>query len=233
MARITLSEGQSKFLFWLIVALSMAVIVLASYNMYLKWKLKQVKVEIVEIKPVEIKVPEAFTPAVPEEVTPATPVVQTEEFDYEKLRREMATLVSETQKISAFVVSKEDALRLIRKSNLPYLITQVSEDTYSVVLLGDYTDTKEIAQRSLYGVYVITTVSEKLSKEISYDLRLSGFPSYVFEFTRDGKKYYSVVIGAFPTSKLANDYFKTLNWDEITKKARTSSPGFAGRLIVR
>lgn len=233
MARITLSEGQSKFLFWLIVALSMAVIVLASYNMYLKWKLKQVKVEIVEIKPVEIKVPEAFTPAVPEEVTPATPVVQTEEFDYEKLRREMATLVSETQKISAFVVSKEDALRIIRKSNLPYLITQVSEDTYSVVLLGDYTDTKEIAQRSLYGVYVITTLSEKLSKEISYDLRLSGFPSYVFEFTRDGKKYYSVVIGAFPTSKLASDYFKTLNWDEITKKARISSPGFAGRLIVR
>ena len=58
MARITLSDGQSRFLFWLIVVIFGVAIALLSWNIYLKFQLRNVKVEIVEIKPVELKIPE-------------------------------------------------------------------------------------------------------------------------------------------------------------------------------
>ncbi|MCD6550636.1 SPOR domain-containing protein [Thermotoga sp.] len=231
MARVTLSEGQSRFLFWLIVVIFSAVIALLSYNLYLKWQLKNVKVEIVEIKPVEVNIPEELK--VPLEVTPPpTPLlVEFEEFDYEKLRNEMADFVPENQTVSSFVVKKDDALRIIRRSNLPYLISPVSTDTYSIVLLGEFSDFSQVAQKSLYGVFVITTVSENLSKELAYDLRVAGYPSYVYAFTKREKNYYSVVVGAFPTRRLAEDYFEKLDWNDIMKRIGVSSPGYAGRLI--
>ncbi|PLV59802.1 hypothetical protein [Thermotoga sp. KOL6] len=230
MARVTLSEGQSRFLFWFIVVVFSAVIGLISYNLYLKWKLKNVRVEIVEIKPVVINIPEELK--IPVETTPPTPLlVEFEEFDYEKLRNEMADFVSEEQTVSSFVVNKDDALRIIRRSGLPYLISPVSTDTYSVVLLGEFEDFSQVAQKSLYGVFVITTVSENLSKELSYDLRVAGYPSYVYAFSRGNIKYYSVVVGAFPTLKLAEDYFEKLDWNDIMERMGTKKPGYAGRLI--
>lgn len=208
MARITLSDGQSRFLFWLIVVIFGVAIALLSWNIYLKFQLKNVKVEIVEIKPVEIKIPEEIEASISLTPPPTPLLVEFEEFDYEKLRDEMANFVSEDQVVSSFVVKKEDALRIIRRSGLPYLISPVSTDTYSVVLLGEFEDFSQIAQRSLYGVFVITTLSESLSKELAYDLRVAGYPSYVYAFQKLDKKYYSVVVGAFPTLRLAEEYFE-------------------------
>ncbi|AIY88990.1 MULTISPECIES: hypothetical protein [unclassified Thermotoga] len=231
MARITLSDGQSRFLFWLIVVIFGVAIALLSWNIYLKFQLKNVKVEIVEIKPVEIKIPEEIEASISLTPPPTPLLVEFEEFDYEKLRDEMANFVSEDQVVSSFVVKKEDALRIIRRSGLPYLISPVSTDTYSVVLLGEFEDFSQIAQRSLYGVFVITTLSESLSKELAYDLRVAGYPSYVYAFQKLDKKYYSVVVGAFPTLRLAEDYFEKLNWEDIMKRVKVNRPGYAGRLI--
>ena len=231
MARITLSDGQSRFLFWLIVVIFGVAIALLSWNIYLKFQLKNVKVEIVEIKPVEIKIPEEIEASISLTPPPTPLLVEFEEFDYEKLRDEMANFVSEDQVVSSFVVKKEDALRIIRRSGLPYLISPVSTDTYSVVLLGEFEDFSQVAQRSLYGVFVITTLSESLSKELAYDLRVAGYPSYVYAFQKLDKKYYSVVVGAFPTLRLAEDYFEKLNWEDIMKRVKVNRPGYAGRLI--
>jgi hypothetical protein len=231
MARITLSDGQSRFLFWLIVVIFGVAIALLSWNIYLKFQLKNVKVEIVEIKPVEIKIPEEIEASISLTPPPTPLLVEFEEFDYEKLRDEMADFVSEDQVVSSFVVKKEDALRIIRRSGLPYLISPVSTDTYSVVLLGEFEDFSQIAQRSLYGVFVITTLSESLSKELAYDLRVAGYPSYVYAFQKLDKKYYSVVVGAFPTLRLAEEYFEKLNWEDIMKRVKVNRPGYAGRLI--
>jgi hypothetical protein len=231
MARITLSDGQSRFLFWLIVVIFGVAIALLSWNIYLKFQLRNVKVEIVEIKPVELKIPEEIEASISVTPPPTPLLVGFEEFDYEKLRDEMADFVSEDQVVSSFVVKKEDALRIIRRSGLPYLISPVSTDTYSVVLLGEFEDFSQIAQRSLYGVFVITTLSESLSKELAYDLRVAGYPSYVYAFQKLDKKYYSVVVGAFPTLRLAEDYFEKLNWEDIMKRVKVNRPGYAGRLI--
>ena len=231
MARITLSDGQSRFLFWLIVVIFGVAIALLSWNIYLKFQLKNVKVEIVEIKPVEIKIPEEIEASISLTPPPTPLLVEFEEFDYEKLRDEMANFVSEDQVVSSFVVKKEDALRIIRRSGLPYLISPVSTDTYSVVLLGEFEDFSQVAQRSLYGVFVITTLSESISKELAYDLRVAGYPSYVYAFQKLDKKYYSVVVGAFPTLRLAEDYFEKLNWEDIMKRVKVNRPGYAGRLI--
>ncbi|ADA67781.1 conserved hypothetical protein [Thermotoga petrophila RKU-10] len=231
MARITLSDGQSRFLFWLIVVIFGVAIALLSWNIYLKFQLRNVKVEIVEIKPVELKIPEEIEASISVTPPPTPLLVEFEEFDYEKLRDEMANFVSEDQVVSSFVVKKEDALRIIRRSGLPYLISPVSTDTYSVVLLGEFEDFSQIAQRSLYGVFVITTLSESLSKELAYDLRVAGYPSYVYAFQKLDKKYYSVVVGAFPTLRLAEDYFEKLNWEDIMKRVKVNRPGYAGRLI--
>jgi hypothetical protein len=231
MARITLSDGQSRFLFWLIVVIFGVAIALLSWNIYLKFQLRNVKVEIVEIKPVELKIPEEIEASISVTPPPTPLLVGFEEFDYEKLRDEMADFVSEDQVVSSFVVKKEDALRIIRRSGLPYLISPVSTDTYSVVLLGEFEDFSQVAQRSLYGVFVITTLSESLSKELAYDLRVAGYPSYVYAFQKLDKKYYSVVVGAFPTLRLAEDYFEKLNWEDIMKRVKVNRPGYAGRLI--
>ncbi|AJG41592.1 hypothetical protein TRQ7_09070 [Thermotoga sp. RQ7] len=231
MARITLSDGQSRFLFWLIVVIFGVAIALLSWNIYLKFQLRNVKVEIVEIKPVELKIPEEIEASISVTPPPTPLLVGFEEFDYEKLRDEMADFVSEDQVVSSFVVKKEDALRIIRRSGLPYLISPVSTDTYSVVLLGEFEDFSQVAQRSLYGVFVITTLSESISKELAYDLRVAGYPSYVYAFQKLDKKYYSVVVGAFPTRNLALEYFEKLNWDDIMKRIGTNSPGYAGGLI--
>ncbi|HAA82396.1 MAG: Uncharacterized protein XD64_0286 [Thermotoga sp. 47_83] len=231
MARITLSDGQSRFLFWLIVVIFGVAIALLSWNIYLKFQLRNVKVEIVEIKPVELKIPEEIEASISVTPPPTPLLVEFEEFDYEKLRDEMADFVSEDQVVSSFVVKKEDALRIIRRSGLPYLISPVSTDTYSVVLLGEFEDFSQVAQRSLYGVFVITTLSESLSKELAYDLRVAGYPSYVYAFQKLDKKYYSVVVGAFPTLRLAEDYFEKLNWEDIMKRVKVNRPGYAGRLI--
>jgi hypothetical protein len=231
MARITLSDGQSRFLFWLIVVIFGVAIALLSWNIYLKFQLRNVKVEIVEIKPVELKIPEEIEASISVTPPPTPLLVGFEEFDYEKLRDEMADFVSEDQVVSSFVVKKEDALRIIRRSGLPYLISPVSTDTYSVVLLGEFEDFSQIAQRSLYGVFVITTLSESLSKELAYDLRVAGYPSYVYAFQKLDKKYYSVVVGAFPTLRLAEEYFEKLNWEDIMKRVKVNRPGYAGRLI--
>jgi hypothetical protein len=231
MARITLSDGQSRFLFWLIVVIFGVAIALLSWNIYLKFQLRNVKVEIVEIKPVELKIPEEIEASISVTPPPTPLLVGFEEFDYEKLRDEMADFVSEDQVVSSFVVKKEDALRIIRRSGLPYLISPVSTDTYSVVLLGEFEDFSQVAQRSLYGVFVITTLSESISKELAYDLRVAGYPSYVYAFQKLDKKYYSVVVGAFPTLRLAEDYFEKLNWEDIMKRVKVNRPGYAGRLI--
>ncbi|WP_334099877.1 SPOR domain-containing protein [Thermotoga petrophila] len=231
MARITLSDGQSRFLFWLIVVIFGVAIALLSWNIYLKFQLRNVKVEIVEIKPVELKIPEEIEASISVTPPPTPLLVGFEEFDYEKLRDEMADFVSEDQVVSSFVVKKEDALRIIRRSGLPYLISPVSTDTYSVVLLGEFEDFSQVAQRSLYGVFVITTLSESLSKELAYDLRVAGYPSYVYAFQKLDKKYYSVVVGAFPTLRLAEEYFEKLNWEDIMKRVKVNRPGYAGRLI--
>jgi len=231
MARITLSDGQSRFLFWLIVVIFGVAIALLSWNIYLKFQLRNVKVEIVEIKPVELKIPEEIEASISVTPPPTPLLVEFEEFDYEKLRDEMADFVSEDQVVSSFVVKKEDALRIIRRSGLPYLISPVSTGTYSVVLLGEFEDFSQVAQRSLYGVFVITTLSESLSKELAYDLRVAGYPSYVYAFQKLDKKYYSVVVGAFPTLRLAEDYFEKLNWEDIMKRVKVNRPGYAGRLI--
>ncbi|ACB10088.1 MULTISPECIES: hypothetical protein [unclassified Thermotoga] len=231
MARITLSDGQSRFLFWLIVVIFGVAIALLSWNIYLKFQLRNVKVEIVEIKPVELKIPEEIEASISVTPPPTPLLVEFEEFDYEKLRDEMADFVSEDQVVSSFVVKKEDALRIIRRSGLPYLISPVSTDTYSVVLLGEFEDFSQVAQRSLYGVFVITTLSESISKELAYDLRVAGYPSYVYAFQKLDKKYYSVVVGAFPTLRLAEDYFEKLNWEDIMKRVKVNRPGYAGRLI--
>ncbi|HIP92334.1 MAG TPA: hypothetical protein EYH25_02630 [Thermotoga sp.] len=58
MNKVSLSTTQARILFWIVVILACSVIGLFSYNIYLKWKLKNVEVKIVEIKPVVLNIPE-------------------------------------------------------------------------------------------------------------------------------------------------------------------------------
>jgi len=231
MDKVSLSTTQARILFWVVVILACTVIGLFSYNIYLKWKLKNVEVKIVEIKPVVLNIPEKVE-VEEEEITevPTSLIFEEERFDYEELMMKATDTIEKGQEVSVFVLTPDDSLRLIRASKLPYLITRVSTDTYSVVLVGNFQPPSLVPQKTVYGVYVITSLSKTHADEIAFDLRLLKLPSYVLIFEREGTTYYSVVVGALPTYNMAKDYFDRMDWKLIMEKLDLRSPGFAGRV---
>jgi len=231
MDKVSLSTTQARILFWVVVILACTVIGLFSYNIYLKWKLKNVEVKIVEIKPVVLNIPEKVE-VEEEEITevPTSLIFEEERFDYEELMMKATDTIEKGQEVSVFVLAPDDSLRLIRASKLPYLITRVSTDTYSVVLVGNFQPPSLVPQKTVYGVYVITSLSKTHADEIAFDLRLLKLPSYVLIFEREGTTYYSVVVGALPTYNMAKDYFDRMDWKLIMEKLDLRSPGFAGRV---
>ena len=231
MNKVSLSTTQARILFWVVVILACTVIGLFSYNIYLKWKLKNVEVKIVEIKPVVLNIPEKVE-VEEEEVTevPTSLIFEEERFDYEELMMKATDTIEKGQEVSVFVLNPDDSLRLIRASKLPYLITRVSTDTYSVALMGNFQPPSLVPQKTVYGVYVITSLSKTHADEIAFDLRLLKLPSYVLIFEREGTTYYSVVVGALPTYNMAKDYFDRMDWKLIMEKLDLRSPGFAGRV---
>ena len=231
MDKVSLSTTQARILFWVVVILACTVIGLFSYNIYLKWKLKNVEVKIVEIKPVVLNIPEKVE-VEEEEVTevPTSLIFEEERFDYEELMMKATDTIEKGQEVSVFVLTPDDSLRLIRASKLPYLITRVSTDTYSVALMGNFQPPSLVPQKTVYGVYVITSLSKTHADEIAFDLKLLKLPSYVLIFEREGTTYYSVVVGALPTYNMAKDYFDRMDWKLIMEKLDLRSPGFAGRV---
>jgi len=231
MDKVSLSTTQARILFWVVVILACTVIGLFSYNIYLKWKLKNVEVKIVEIKPVVLNIPEKVE-VEEEEITevPTSLIFEEERFDYEELMMKATDTVEKGQEVSVFVLNPDDSLRLIRASKLPYLITRVSTDTYSIALMGNFQPPSLVPQKTVYGVYVITSLSKTHADEIAFDLRLLKLPSYVLIFEREGTTYYSVVVGALPTYNMAKDYFDKMDWKLIMEKLDLRSPGFAGRV---
>jgi len=231
MNKVSLSTTQARILFWIVVILACSVIGLFSYNIYLKWKLKNVEVKIVEIKPVVLNIPEKVE-VEEEEVTeiPTSLIFEEEKFDYEELMMKATDTIEKGQEVSVFVLNSSDSLRVIKASELPYLITRISTDTYVVALIGNFQPPSLIPQKTIYGVYVITTLSKTHASEISFDLRLLKLPSYVLIFEREGTIYYSVVVGAFPTYNMARDFYDKMDWELIMEKLGLRSPGFAGRV---
>jgi len=97
-------------------------------------------------------------------------------------------------------------------------------------LMGNFQPPSLVPQKTVYGVYVITSLSKTHADEIAFDLRLLKLPSYVLIFEREGTTYYSVVVGALPTYNMAKDYFDRMDWKLIMEKLDLRSPGFAGRV---
>jgi len=66
-------------------------------------------------------------------------IAKEEQFDFDTLFKESDLVVEKNNSISYYVCNAKAALRLIRDSQLPYLISKNTDDSYNLVLLGDYT----------------------------------------------------------------------------------------------
>lgn len=229
--QIKLTETQARILAILIIALSIGFVSFTLATFLILKSRSNIKVEIVEIPPPRIEVPtKESTPSQPatEYVSPS--FYKIEEFDYKTLITQAAEVVEKGTKMSVYVLPSEDALKAIRGSNLEFLICQYSSDTYTVGIVGDYTFQNLTPMRTLYGVLVLSVVNKETAMERMLAFRSAGYPAYLMHFARDGRDWYSLVIGAFSDVNSAEDLNKKLNWAEVMKIAGTQRPGYVGRI---
>lgn len=229
--QIKLTEIQARVLAILIIVLSIGFVSFTLATFFVLKNRSNVKVEIVELPPPKIEVPtKESTSSQPTTEYVSPPFYRIEDFDYKKLIAQAIEVVEKGVNLSVYVLQAEDALKAIRGSNLPFLICQHSKDTYTVAVVGDYTFQNLTPMRTLYGVLVLSVVNKETAMERVLAFRSAGYPSYLMHFIRDGRDWYSLVIGAFSDVNSAEEFNKKLNWTEVMKIAGTQRPGYVGRI---
>ncbi|GAB4316234.1 MULTISPECIES: SPOR domain-containing protein [Pseudothermotoga] len=228
--QIKLTEMQARILAILIIALSVGFVSFTLATFFLVKSRSSVRIEIVEMPPPKIELPaEQSSPAtITEYSTPQ--IYMVEEFDYKELIVQATEMVEKGEIFSVYLLQSEDALKVIRGSNLPFLICQTLDGFYTVAIVGEYTLKDVTPMRTIYGVLVLSVVNKDSALERALALRSAGYPAYLMHFTRDGRDWYSVVVGAFNDVNSAEDYSQKLNWEEIMKIAGTNRPGYVGRV---
>jgi len=155
---VALSKGQTIFVSSLVIILSVTVgfLFIWIYNLQndnrekdlvirnLRGTIESLENEIT-VAASETEVPTSTYSAIPENVLPNTQdglenpeIAVKEEFEYEKFFKNSENIINERQNITFYVCNDKAALRLIRDSQLPYLITQNSSEKFNLLLLGDY-----------------------------------------------------------------------------------------------
>jgi len=228
--QIRLTETQARILAILIILLSVGFVSFTLATFFVLKTRSQIQVEIIELPPPKIEVPAgtSTTSQSTEYVTPA--LYRIEEFDYRKLVTQATEVVERGAALSVYILQSDDALKLIRGSNLPFLICQSSKDAYTVAVVGEYGFQGLTPMRTLYGVLVLSVVNKEAALERTLALRSAGYPAYLMHFVRDGRDWYSLVVGAFSDVNSAEDFNAKLNWTEVMRIAGTQRPGYVGRV---
>ncbi|HOJ87931.1 MAG TPA: SPOR domain-containing protein [Pseudothermotoga sp.] len=229
--QIRLTDTQARILAILIIVLSIGFVSFTLATFFILKSRSNVQVEIVEVPPPKIEVPvknSTPTESVTEYVNPS--IYRLEEFDYKKLITQATEVVERGANLSVYVIQSEDVLKIVRGSNLPFVICQYSKDTYTVAVVGDYSFQNLTPMRTLYGVLVLSVINKETALERVLSFRSAGYPAYLMHFVRDGRDWYSLVIGAFSDVNSAEDFNKNLNWTEVMKIAGTQRPGYVGRI---
>lgn len=228
---IRLTDTQARLLALFIVILSVGFVSFSLATFLILKGREKVRIEIVELSPARIEIP------VPQEkVEPTKIPEQTREFyrvevyDYAKLMVEAVELVERGTKVSTYVLEPNEALGILRASKKPFLITELSKDTCCISFVSGHTIEGKREHYTLYGVFVLSSTSKDLALERMFALRSAGFPSYLMKFTRDGREWFTLVIGAFPTNDLAEEFNKNLDWSRVMRISGANKPGYTGRI---
>lgn len=229
---IRLTDTQARILAILIVILSVGFVGFSLATFLLMKNRENVRVEIVEIPPAKIEVPQIEKPATEQPAPPLElPGVYTvETYDYRRLILQAAEMLERGVEVSCYVLEPNEAVGVIRTAKKPFLISQISSDTCIVVFVGGHRLQNKPEQKSLYGVYILSSTNKESALERMFALRSAGYPSYLMKFTRDGRDWFTLVVGAFPTLELAEEFNRNLNWNEVMKISGASKPGYTGRI---
>ncbi|HBT38904.1 MAG: Sporulation domain protein [Thermotoga sp. 50_1627] len=229
---IKLTDTQARILALLIVIFSVGFVGFSLATFFLVKSRESVRIEIVELPPAKIEVPqqteqESEQPIAPQQLTT---VYQQETYDYRKLLLEATEMVEKGVTVSTYVLKPSEALGVIRGANKPFLITQLSSETCFVSVVGGHRLEDRREYTTLYGVFVLSSTNKDSALEKMLALRSAGYPSYMMKFTRDGRDWFTIVVGAFPTFELAEEFNRNLNWNEVMRISGASKVGYAGRI---
>ncbi|AEH50188.1 SPOR domain-containing protein [Pseudothermotoga thermarum] len=228
--QIKLTDIQARILAILIIVLSVGFVAFSLATFILVQTRRNVKVEVIELPPPRVETPSAELKTAEKIETVQAPVYKVEVFDYKKLLVESVEVVERGAVVSVYVVEPEDALKIIRGSNLPFLIHQYDDKTYTVCVLGDYKYSDLSPFRTLYGVLVFSTTNFEAALQRVIAFRSAGYSAYLMKFQREGRTWYSLVLGVFADLSSAETYNSKLNWNEVMKLAGSTRPGYVGRI---
>ncbi len=230
--QIRLTDLQARILAILIIVLSVGFVAFSLATFILVRTKQAVRIEIVELPPPKVETPTESLPTgtVPAVETAHMPIYRIETFDYKKLLIDAKEVIDRGTPVSTYVVESEDALKIIRGSNLPFVICQYDQKTYTVSVIGDYSYANLSPTKTLYGVLVFSTTNLDAALQRMLALRSAGYAAYLMKFQREGRDWYSLVLGAFADVNSAESYNSKLNWNEVMRLAGSSRPGYVGRV---
>ena len=225
---IKLTDGQARFIIWLVLFLSIALALESGYLIYLKFSKYTAKVEIVEVPPVVIKTPTGIEAS---KKNHTSNEIRFFKLDYQEMINSSLEYLEHDATVSIYMLDEKGVERALGACNGPFFITQVSTDLYSLLLTKDCTPVSRIPQRTAYGIYLLAVSSEGFARAKMLDLREIGLPAFVVHFVKDDKDYYSTVIGAFPSPGVARNFLKKLDWDWILSQTHLRERGYVGCVI--
>ncbi|MCS7174934.1 SPOR domain-containing protein [Pseudothermotoga sp.] len=228
---IRLTYTQARLLALLVVILSVGFVGFSLATFFILKSRENVKIEIVEIPPAKIEIPIPQEKAEPAKI-PEQPreFYRVETYDYAKLVVEATELIERGTKVSTYVLEPSEALGVLRAAKKPFFITELSKDACCISFVGGHAIEGKREYNTLYGVFVLSSTSKDLALERMFALRSAGFPAYLMKFTRDGRDWFTLVVGAFPTSDSAEDFNKNLDWSRVMRISGASKPGYTGRI---
>ncbi len=225
---IKLTDYQARFIIWLVLFLSIALTLESGYLIYLKFSKYTAKVEIVEVPPVVIKTPEEIGTS----KNPSTSnQIKFFKLDYREMINSSLEYLEHDATVSIYMLDKKGVERALGACSNPFFLTQVSTGLYSLLLTQDCTQVSRIPQRTAYGIYLLAVSSEGFARAKMLDLREIGLPAFVVHFVKNGKDYYSTVIGAFPSPGVARTFMEKLDWDWILSQTNLRERGYVGCVI--
>ena len=226
---IEFSELEAKILSILIISLSALSVALVLWSIYLYNTKKNVNIRVIEVdrpKPqVDINIPKISLP----EKMEATSVINVEKFDYEYLLANMEENVTKGDNYSVFIVDSDNALKIIKNASETYLISRVGEQ-YAVGIHGTYAYPGLLAQKSLYGIFLLSGPNPDMVFRYIVTLRTAGYPAYSMKFTKGTDAWYALTIGAFPTIEGAEDFYNQIDWENLKDSAGISNKAYIGRV---
>ncbi|MEN3009145.1 SPOR domain-containing protein [Pseudothermotoga sp.] len=228
---IRLTDTQARLLALLIVILSVGFVGFSLATFFILKSRENVKIEIVEISPAKIEIPAPQEKTEPVKI-PEQPreFYKVETYDYAKLVVEATELIEKGAKVSTYVLEPSEALGVLRTAKKPFFITELSKDACCISFVGGHTIEGKREYNTLYGVFVLSSTSKDLALERMLALRSAGFPAYLMKFTKDGRDWFTLVVGAFPTNDLAEEFNKNLDWSRVMRISGASKPGYTGRI---